>query len=104
MFVINEVKVLMKTKKLKSIIILSVLVMLLFMSLNVYISYIGIKDSAKKTIANQNLEIAETLARSLDVDTYKIFLENPEKNKEYQMIKTFLEDARKKPGLCMCIC
>ncbi|MEK3796666.1 GHKL domain-containing protein [Peribacillus sp. FSL H8-0477] len=88
----------MKNKKLKSIIVLSVLIMLLFMSLNVYLSYIGIKDSAKKAIANQNLEIAETLARSLDVETYKIFLGNPEKNKEYEMIKTFLEDARKKTG------
>lgn len=98
MFVKNEVKVFMKNKKLKSIIVLSVLIMLLFMSLNVYISYIGIKESAKKAIANQNIEIAETLARSLDVETYKIFLENPEKNKEYQMIQTFLEDARKTTG------
>ena len=98
MFVKNEVKILMKNKKLKSIIVLSVLVMLLFMGLNVYVSYIAIKESAKKAIANQNLEIAETLARSLDVDTYKIFLENPERNKEYQIIKTFLEDARQTTG------
>lgn len=88
----------MKNKKLKSIIVLSVLIILLFMILNVYISYLGIKDSAKKAIANQNLEIAETLASSLDVDTYKTFLENPQKNKEYEIIKTFLEDARKTTG------
>ncbi|MGG3942861.1 GHKL domain-containing protein [Peribacillus psychrosaccharolyticus] len=88
----------MKNKKLKAIIILSILIMLLFMILNVYISYLGIKDSAKKAIANQNIEIAETLASSLDVDAYKVFLGDPSKNKEYHMIKAYLEDARKKIG------
>lgn len=88
----------MRNKKLKRIFILSILLILLFMMLNMYISYLSIKDSAKKSIANQNLQLAKALASSLDVETYKRFLENPVENQEYMDIKRYLEHAREKNG------
>ncbi|MEH6949197.1 ATP-binding protein [Bacillus sp. JJ634] len=88
----------MKSAKLKSIIVYSILLLLLFIMLNMFTSIISIKKSAEKSSANQMLEVAKSIAGHLDVDAYKRFLENPVKNQEYSEIKHYLEDARKKTG------
>ena len=88
----------MKNKKLKSIFVLSVLLLMIFMMVNMFSSYISIKKTAENSIANQNIEAAKSIAASMDIETYKRFLEHPVKNKEYLEIKRYLEDAREKNG------
>jgi two-component system, LytTR family, sensor histidine kinase AgrC len=94
---IKEV-VCMKNKKLKSIFALSLLLLLIFMMVNIFSSYFSIIRSTENSIANQNIEAAKSIAASMDIETYKRFLENPVKNEEYLEIKRYLEDAREKNG------
>lgn len=88
----------MKNKKLKSIFVLSLLLLVIFMMINMFPSYVSIKKTAENSIANQNIEAAKSIAASMDIETYKRFLENPVKNNEYIEIKRYLEDAREKNG------
>jgi two-component system sensor histidine kinase AgrC len=88
----------MKNKKLKSIFVLSLLLLVLFMMVNMFSSYLSIKKSAENSIANQSIEAARPIAASMDTEAYKRFLKNPVKNKEYMEIKRYLEDAREKNG------
>ena len=88
----------MKKKKLKSIFYLSLLLLVIFMIVNVFSSYFSIKKTTVNSIVNQNIIAAKSIAASMDTETYKLFLENPVKNKEYQEIKHYLEDAREKNG------
>lgn len=88
----------MKNKKLKAIFVLSLLLLVIFMMVNMFSSYISIKKTAENSIANQNIEAAKSIAASMDIESYKQFLDNPVKNKEYLKIKRYLEDAREKNG------
>ncbi|RFU71248.1 GHKL domain-containing protein [Peribacillus saganii] len=88
----------MKNKKLKSIFVISLLLLVIFMMVNMFSSYFNIKKTAENSIANQNIVAAKSIAASMDTETYKLFLENPIKNKEYLEIKHYLEDAREKNG------
>lgn len=88
----------MKKKKLKSIFVISLLLLIIFMMVNVFSSYFNIKRTTVNSISNQNILAAKSIAETMDVETYKRFLENPVKNKEYQEIKQYLEDAREKIG------
>lgn len=88
----------MKNKKLKSIFVLSLLLLVIFMMVNIYSSYFSIIRSTENSIANQNIEVAKSIAASMDIETYKSFLEKPVKNEEYLEIKRYLEDAREKNG------
>ncbi|OMP66941.1 sensor histidine kinase [Domibacillus epiphyticus] len=87
-----------KNIKLKSIFVLSLVLLVVFMMMDIFSSYISIKKSAEKSIANQSIESAKSIAASMDTETYKRFLENPVKNNEYTEIKRYLEDAREKNG------
>lgn len=51
----------------------------LFTSLNIIISYVKIKKTVEESITNQSLEVAISIASSIDTDTYKEFLEDPKK-------------------------
>jgi two-component system, LytTR family, sensor histidine kinase AgrC len=88
----------MKNAKLKAIIAISAVLLLLFTIFNMYISYVSIKGSTVRSIASQTLETAKSIADSMPVAVYEEFLENPEKGPEYEAIKRYLEDARKKTG------
>jgi two-component system, LytTR family, sensor histidine kinase AgrC len=88
----------MKNAKLKAIIVISALLLLLFTIFNMYISYVSIKGSTVRSIASQTLETAKSIADTMPVVIYEEFLENPEKGPEYEAIKRYLEDVRKKTG------
>ena len=94
----EEVSVCMKNRKLKLILVLSTILLLLFTSLNVFTSYMKMKKTVEESIANQSLEIAKTVASSIDIETYQQFLKDPVKNKSYWEVKSFLNDAREKLG------
>lgn len=70
----------------------------LFTSLNIIISYVKIKKTVEESITNQSLEAAISIASSIDTDTYKEFLEDPQKNDYYWEIRSYLNDARVKIG------
>lgn len=42
--------------------------------------------------------MAESIAKSIDIDSYKRFLQNRERNQDYWAIRTYLNDAREKTG------
>ncbi|KAB7672695.1 GHKL domain-containing protein [Bacillus sp. B1-b2] len=68
------------------------------MVVNVISSFFNIRKTTLNSIANQNIVVAQSIASSLDVETYQSFLENPVKNKAYDEIKEYLEDVRDKNG------
>ncbi len=94
----EEVPVCMKTRKIKLILLLSIILLLLFTSLNIFTSYIKIKTTVEESIANQSLAAAGSIASSIDVEAYKQFLDNPEKNDYYWQLRNYLNDARVKIG------
>lgn len=94
----EEVPVCMKNRKIKLIFVLSTALLLLFTSLNVFTSYIKMKNTVEESIANQSLEAAKSIASKIDKDTYKKFLSNPVKNEYYWELTDYLADAREKLG------
>jgi len=88
----------MRNKKIRIIIVLSIILFLGFICLNVVISYITMKNSVEEAIANQHIKSAKSIAESMDTEMYKAFLENPIRSKEYWEIRRFLNDSREKIG------
>ena len=86
------------TRKVKLILVLSIVLLLLFISISIYTSYIKIKSTVEESIANQSVEAAKSIAASFDVETYKQFLQKPEKNEQYWELREYLNDAREKLG------
>ena len=88
----------MKSHKVKIIFVLSIVLLLFFSALNVYTSYLRMKNTVEESIANQSLEAAKSIAASIDVKTYQKFLDKPEKNEYFREIEIYLSDAREKLG------
>lgn len=88
----------MKSHKVKIIFVLSTVLLLFFSALNVYTSYVRMKNTVEESVANQSLEAAKSIASSIDVETYQKFLDNPEKNEYFREIQIYLSDAREKLG------
>ncbi|MFJ7734751.1 Spo0B domain-containing protein [Lysinibacillus sp. NPDC097287] len=88
----------MKNRKIKLILVLAIVLLLLFTSLNIFTSYVKMKKTVEESIANQSLEAAISIASSMDIETYKKFLENPGRNEYYWEIRRYLNDAREKLG------
>ena len=63
-----------------------------------FASYLSIKNSVQRSVGNQHLLIANSVARTMDIESYKRFLKNPVKSQDYQNIKEYLENAREKSG------
>ena len=61
-------------------------------------TYLSIKNSVQKSVANQNLVAARSIADSMDIEAYQRFLNNQVKSRDYRDIKAYLEDAREKIG------
>lgn len=94
----EEVQVCMKNRKIKLIVLLAAVLLFLFTSLNVATSYLKMKETVEESIANQSLEAAISLAKTIDKETYQKFLNDPQKNEYYIEIRNYLTDARKKLG------
>lgn len=88
----------MKSHKVKTILVLSTVLLIFFSALNVYISYVKMKNTVQESIANQSLEAAKSIASAIDIDTYQKFLNNPEKNEHFREIQIYLNDVREKLG------
>ncbi|CAH0258516.1 Sensor protein CitS [Peribacillus sp. Bi96] len=88
----------MKNKKLRAFLYLTILLLIVFILLNMFSTYLSIKNSVQKSVANQNLVAARSIADSMDIEAYQRFLNNQVKSREYEDIKAYLEDAREKIG------
>ncbi|WP_246943892.1 ATP-binding protein [Bacillus pinisoli] len=88
----------MKSKRIKLIITLSILLVLLFTIMNIYTSYSNIRQSVEESIAIKTTKSAESIAASMDIDTYKEFLAEPSMDERYWEIRSYLNDAREKIG------
>lgn len=88
----------MKSHKVKTIFVLSTVLLLFFSALNVYTSYVRMKNTVEESVASQSLEAAKSIASSMDVETYQKFLDNPERNEYFREIQIYLSDAREKLG------
>ncbi|WP_456277283.1 ATP-binding protein [Bacillus sp. AK128] len=88
----------MKSKRIKLIIVLSIMLVFLFTAINIYTSYSNIQQSVEESIARKSLENAKSIAASMDVKEYKEFLANPEMDERYWEIRSYLNDAREKIG------
>lgn len=89
----------MKKNKIKiNLVLSSVLLLLFFISVNIYMSYVKMKSTVTETIANQSIGVAKSIASSMDIETYQHFLMNPVKNEHYWEMRSYLNDAREKIG------
>ncbi|MED3984178.1 ATP-binding protein [Peribacillus simplex] len=88
----------MKNKKLRAFLYLTILLLIVFILLNMFSTYLSIKNSVQKSVANQNLVAARSIADSMDIEAYQRFLNNQVKSRDYRDIKAYLEDAREKIG------
>ncbi|MFJ7734752.1 ATP-binding protein [Lysinibacillus sp. NPDC097287] len=88
----------MKNRKIKLILVLSMVLLLLFTSLNVITSYVKMTKTVEESIANQSLESAISIASAIDTEAYKQFLKDPVRNEYYWEIRSYLNDAREKLG------
>ncbi|MFP3512808.1 ATP-binding protein [Peribacillus sp. SIMBA_075] len=88
----------MKNKKLRAFLYLTILLLIVFILLNMFSTYLSIKNSVQKSVANQNLVTARSIADSMDIEAYQRFLNNQVNSQEYKDIKAYLEDAREKIG------
>lgn len=89
----------MKRFKLKLIIVLSIVLVIFFIGISMYTSYIKIEDTVEEAIANQNLEAAKSIAKSIDLETYERFLKERNRDEDYWTIRHYLNDAREKLGV-----
>lgn len=89
----------MKRFRLKLIIVLSILLVIFFIGLSIYTSYTEIEDTVEEAIANQNLEAAKSIAKSIDLETYERFLKERNRDEDYWTIRHYLNDAREKLGV-----
>ena len=89
----------MENKKVKALIIIIFLLLIGFVFLNIFTSYLNIKNTVQRSVANQNLLVAKSVFSSLDIDAYKRFRENPVKGQKYEEIKAYLEDVRENVGV-----
>lgn len=88
----------MKSKRIKLIITLSMLLVLLFTIINIYTSYSNIRQSVEESIAIKSVGSAQSIAASMDVEAYRQFLENPTMDDRYWEMRRYLNDAREKIG------
>lgn len=89
----------MKRFKLKLIIVLSIVLVIFFIGISMYTSYIKIEDTVEEAIANQNLESAKSIAKAIDLETYERFLKERNRDEDYWTIRHYLNDAREKLGV-----
>ncbi|WP_409252882.1 sensor histidine kinase [Bacillus sp. SCS-153A] len=80
--------------KIKLIIILSITILFSLASINIFLSYFTAKKAAEISVANNALEIASSIAESMDVAAYERFLENPKRNEDYWRIREKLYEAK----------
>jgi|GEM_PF-342145 len=84
--------------KIKRLIVIAVCILLLITSLNVVVSYLSTIKTARIAIATQGIEMAKSIADSLDKTAYSQFLQNPTYSEQYWSIRNQLNEARQKIG------
>ncbi|MFJ7748266.1 sensor histidine kinase [Peribacillus sp. NPDC097295] len=88
----------MRNKKVKIFLLFIFLLLLAFVLLNMFTSYLSIQHSVQRSMANQNVISAKSISNSLDKEAYKHFLKTRVKNQEYKDIQNYLEQARENIG------
>lgn len=63
-------------------------------TLNILVSYFTAKKAAEVSVANNAMEMAASIANSIDVEAYERFLNNPERNTDYWKIRKSLNEAQ----------
>ena len=89
---------LMRNKKVKIFLLFIFLLLLAFVLLNMFTSYLSIQHSVQRSMANQHVISAKSISDSLDKEAYKHFLKTRVKNQEYKDIQEYLEQARENIG------
>ena len=74
-------------KKLIYIIVAAFIILGLLTGLKIYFSYYSIYKSAKMTLENRYIDIAEQMAKGLDKDIYEKFLQTKTVNENYKRSK-----------------
>jgi two-component system, LytTR family, sensor histidine kinase AgrC len=87
-----------KKFKLKLLFTFAIVSLCFLTAINVIVSYYSTVKTVQLSIANQGIEMAKSIAKSIDVTKYKRFLQNPTYNSEYWDIRLQLNDARQKIG------
>jgi len=87
-----------KNKKIRGIIVLSILLILALTTVNIVVSYYSTIHAAEVSIANQSIGMAESIAADLDVEAYERFLQHRTREADFWAIAAYLNDAKKKIG------
>ncbi|WP_262421809.1 ATP-binding protein [Bacillus aquiflavi] len=87
-----------KNKKIRFIVILSIIFLLALTAINISVSYLKTKKTVEVTIASHSEEIANTIAASIDINKYEHFMHNPVENELFFELNDYLIDIREKTG------
>ncbi|QCR30989.1 GHKL domain-containing protein [Lysinibacillus sp. SGAir0095] len=88
----------MKNNKIKLILVISAVLLVVFNVFSFYVTEQNIEATVQEAIANQTLDTAKAVSAKIDIDTYKKFLSNPEKNDYYWKINDQLNNIREDIG------
>ncbi len=86
------------TQKTKIIIIVAIAILFSLTLINILVSYYSTKKAVEVSIAKNTLEMATSIAQSIDIESYQRFLENPERNDDYWKIRKSLLEATEHTG------
>ncbi|MFC7686196.1 ATP-binding protein [Ureibacillus sp. GCM10028918] len=84
----------MKNNKIKLILVISAVLLIVFNGFSFFVTDRNIETTVEEAIANQTLDTAKAISAKIDIDTYKNFLSNPEKNEHYWKINNQLINIR----------
>ncbi len=88
----------MKNHKLKLILVLSGFLLIVFNVLSFYVTDQNIETTVEEAVANQTLDTAKAISAKIDIDTYKKFLSDPQKNEHYWKLNNQLNNIRTEIG------
>ncbi|MDN4494773.1 GHKL domain-containing protein [Ureibacillus aquaedulcis] len=88
----------MKNNKIKLILVISAVLLVVFNAFSFFVTDRNIEATVEEAIANQALDTAKEVSARIDIDTYKKFLENREKNDYYWKLNNELNSIRENIG------
>lgn len=81
-------------KRIAIILLVSVIILSIFTSFKLYLSYYSINKASQITIAKQYISIAENIANGLDKEKYEQYLRTQQYDDNRESIKEYLENNR----------
>lgn len=87
-----------KSRRVRLILLCSLIILIVLIAVSIIFTYFSTQRSVQYSIAQQGIKMAESIAASVDRQSYKQFLAYPQYNDSYWKMRAQLNDAREKIG------